>query len=69
VVNFGHKLADFTLHEPCMATRELLLVDQAYRDLGIVGTTRRALFRFNRCDQRGNWIGHLISLSLETLKP
>jgi len=35
VVNFAHKLADFTLHEPCMQTRELLLVDQAYRDLGL----------------------------------
>jgi len=34
VVNFAHKLADFTLHEPEMLTRELLALDQSYRDLG-----------------------------------
>ena len=31
----SHKLADFTLHEPCMLTRELLLVDRGFTDLGL----------------------------------
>ena len=44
VVNLAHKLADFTLHEPCMLTRELLVLDQAYRDLGFVGHDAESLF-------------------------
>ena len=35
VINVAHKLADFTLHEPCMLTRELLVQDPGYRDLGL----------------------------------
>jgi len=35
VVNVAHKLADFTLHEPCMLTRESLLLDRGFRDLGL----------------------------------
>jgi len=35
VVNVAHKLADFTLHEPGMLTRDLLLMDEGYRDLGL----------------------------------
>jgi HD-like signal output (HDOD) protein len=35
VVNVAHKLADFTTHEPGMLTRELLVRDQSYRDLGL----------------------------------
>lgn len=35
VVNVAHKLADFTLHEPCMLTRESLLADRGFRDLGL----------------------------------
>jgi HD-like signal output (HDOD) protein len=34
VVNVAHKLADFTLHEPAMLTRDQLVLDQGYRDLG-----------------------------------
>jgi HD-like signal output (HDOD) protein len=34
VVNVAHKFADFTLHEPAMLTRELLMLDPGYRDLG-----------------------------------
>jgi len=44
VVNFAHKLADFTLHEPCMSTRDLLVLDQGYRDLGLVSKDADALF-------------------------
>jgi len=35
VRNVAHKLADFTLHEPCMLTRELLLRDRGFSDLGL----------------------------------
>jgi HD-like signal output (HDOD) protein len=35
VINVAHKLADFTLHEPCMLTRDLLVQDPGYRDLGL----------------------------------
>ena len=35
VVNVAHKMADFTLHEPCMLTRDLLLIDRGIRDLGL----------------------------------
>jgi len=35
VVNVAHKLADFTLHEPTMLTRDLLVMDQGFRDLGL----------------------------------
>lgn len=34
VVNLAHKLADHTLHEPCMLKRDELMSDAAYRDLG-----------------------------------
>ncbi len=44
VVNLAHKLADFTLHEPCMLTRELLVLDQSYRDLGFSGQDAEPLF-------------------------
>jgi HD-like signal output (HDOD) protein len=44
VVNFAHKLADFTLLEPCMLTRDLLVLDQGYRDLGLAATDADALF-------------------------
>ena len=35
IVNVAHKLADFTLHEPAMLTRELLVMDLGYRDLAL----------------------------------
>jgi HD-like signal output (HDOD) protein len=44
VINVAHKLADFTLHEPCMLTRELLLQDPAYRDLGLAARDADPLF-------------------------
>jgi HD-like signal output (HDOD) protein len=44
VVNVAHKLADFTLHEPCMLTRELLLMDRGFRDLGLSAQDAEALF-------------------------
>jgi HD-like signal output (HDOD) protein len=44
VVNVAHKLADFTLHEPCMLTREMLVLDQAYRDLGFSAQDAEPLF-------------------------
>jgi HD-like signal output (HDOD) protein len=44
VVNLAHKLADFTLHEPCMLTRELLVLDQGYRDLGFLDQDAESLF-------------------------
>jgi HD-like signal output (HDOD) protein len=44
VINVAHKLADFTLHEPCMLTRELLLQDPAYRDLGLAAHDAEPLF-------------------------
>jgi HD-like signal output (HDOD) protein len=36
VVNVAHTFADFTLHEPSMLTRELLVLNQGYRDLGLL---------------------------------
>jgi HD-like signal output (HDOD) protein len=44
VINVAHKLADFTLHEPCMLTRELLLQDLGYRDLGLAAQDAEPLF-------------------------
>ena len=44
VINVAHKLADFTLHEPCMLTRELLILDQGYRDLGLAAQDADPLF-------------------------
>jgi HD-like signal output (HDOD) protein len=44
VVNVAHKLADFTLHEPCMLTRELLLTDRGFRDLGLSAQDVEPLF-------------------------
>jgi HD-like signal output (HDOD) protein len=44
VINVAHKLADFTLHEPCMLTRELLVQDQSYRDLGLSANDADPLF-------------------------
>lgn len=44
VVNVAHKLADFTLHEPTMLTRELLVLDQGYRDLGLSALDADPLF-------------------------
>jgi HD-like signal output (HDOD) protein len=44
VVNVAHKLADFTLHEPGMLTRELLMLDPGYRDLGLGAQDADPLF-------------------------
>jgi HD-like signal output (HDOD) protein len=44
VVNVAHKLADFTLHEPAMLTRELLVADRGYRDLGLTAQHADPLF-------------------------
>lgn len=44
VVNVAHKLADFTLHEPCMLTRELLLMDRGFKDLGLSAQHAEPLF-------------------------
>ena len=44
VVDVAHKLADFTLHEPCMMTREVLLLDPGYRDLGLGAQDADPLF-------------------------
>jgi HD-like signal output (HDOD) protein len=44
VINVAHKLADFTLHEPCMLTRELLVLDPAYLDLGLAAQDAEPLF-------------------------
>jgi HD-like signal output (HDOD) protein len=35
IINVAHKLADFTLHEPGMLRRELLVLDAGYCDLGL----------------------------------
>jgi HD-like signal output (HDOD) protein len=35
VVNVAHKLADFTLHEPEMMKRDMFMMDQGFRDLGL----------------------------------
>jgi HD-like signal output (HDOD) protein len=44
VINVAHKLADFTLHEPGMLTRQLLVQDPAYRDLGLAAQDAEPLF-------------------------
>ena len=44
VINVAHKLADFTLREPGMLTRELLVLDPAYRDLGLQAPDAEPLF-------------------------
>jgi hypothetical protein len=44
VVNVAHKLADFTLHEPSMMTREELAMDLSYRDLGLSSQDTEAIF-------------------------
>ena len=44
VINVAHKFADFTLHEPCMLTRELLVQDPGYRDLGLAAQDAEPLF-------------------------
>ena len=44
VVNVAHKLADFTLHEPTMLTRGLLVSDQSYRNLGLSAQDADPLF-------------------------
>jgi HD-like signal output (HDOD) protein len=44
VVNVAHRLADFTLHEPNMLTRDLIVQDPAYRDLGLSAEDGEPLF-------------------------
>jgi HD-like signal output (HDOD) protein len=44
VINLAHKLADFTLHEPCMLTRDLLMLDPGYLDLGFAAQDADRLF-------------------------
>jgi HD-like signal output (HDOD) protein len=44
VVNVAHKLADFSLREPTMLTRNLLMMDQGYRDLGLSAEDGAPLF-------------------------
>jgi HD-like signal output (HDOD) protein len=44
VVNVAHKLADISLHLPGMLTRDLLVADQAYRDLGLSAEDAEPLF-------------------------
>ena len=44
VVNFADKLADFTLHEPAMLTRDQLVLYQGYRDLGFSSKDADPLF-------------------------
>ena len=44
VVNVAHKLADYTLHEPSMLTRELLVMDQGYLDLDLSAQDAEPLF-------------------------
>jgi HD-like signal output (HDOD) protein len=44
VVNVAHKLADYTLHEPSMLTRELLMLDRGFRDLGLSAQAAEPLF-------------------------
>jgi len=43
-VNVAHKLADFTLHEPSMLKRDQLVLDQAYRDLGLSAEDAEPVF-------------------------
>jgi HD-like signal output (HDOD) protein len=44
VVNVAHRLADFTLHEPHMLTRDLIVQDPAYLDLGLSAEDGAPLF-------------------------
>jgi HD-like signal output (HDOD) protein len=44
VVNVAHKLADFTLLEPSMLTRELLQMDRGFKDLGLSAQDAQPLF-------------------------
>jgi HD-like signal output (HDOD) protein len=44
VVHLAHKLADFTLQEPGMLTRQELPMHQAYRDLGLASQDAEPLF-------------------------
>ncbi|MEA3175749.1 MAG: hypothetical protein QOF42_3160 [Gammaproteobacteria bacterium] len=44
VVNVAHRLADFTLHEPHMLTRDLIVQDPAYLDLGLSAEDGEPLF-------------------------
>jgi HD-like signal output (HDOD) protein len=44
VVNVAHKLADFTLHEPTMLKRDLLVADQGFLDLGLSAQDGEPLF-------------------------
>ena len=44
VVNLAHKLADFTLAESAMLTREALVADPAYRDLQLDAREAEPLF-------------------------
>ena len=48
VVNLAHKLADHTLHEPCMLKRDELMADAAYRDLGFMHKDGEAIFELGR---------------------
>ena len=43
-IQIAKKLADFTLHEPAMLTRELLVLDPGYRDLGLSAQDAEPLF-------------------------
>ena len=54
VVNVAHRLADFTLHEPHMLTRDLIVQDQGYRDLGLSPEDGEPLF-----DSAGSISGEL----------
>ena len=44
VVNVAHKLADFTLHEPEMMKRDVFMMDQGFRDLGLSAQDAVQLF-------------------------
>jgi HD-like signal output (HDOD) protein len=44
VVNVAHKLADFTLRESSMMTREELVMDLSYRDLGLSPQDAEGIF-------------------------
>ncbi|HEY0748925.1 MAG TPA: HDOD domain-containing protein [Steroidobacteraceae bacterium] len=44
VVNVAHKLADLTLHESSMMTREELAMDSSYRDLGLSSKDAEGIF-------------------------
>lgn len=44
VVHVAHLLADFTLHEPQMLTRDLIMLDPSYSDLGFSAEDGERLF-------------------------